>query len=43
MDFVNGDFTKAQKLAERYARRTGAFLAGDYCYRKEGQKTVDMR
>ncbi len=40
MDFVNGDFTKAQKLAERYARKTGAFLAGDYCYRKEGQKTV---
>jgi threonine synthase len=40
MDFVNGDFTKAQKLAERYAKRTGAFLAGDYCYRKEGQKTV---
>ena len=40
MDFVNGDFTKAQKLAERYARRTGAFLAGDYCYRKEGQKTL---
>jgi len=40
MDFVSGDFTKAQKLAERYAKKTGAFLAGDYCYRKEGQKTV---
>jgi threonine synthase len=40
MDFVDGDFTKAQELAERYAKRTGAFLAGDYCYRKEGQKTV---
>jgi len=40
MDFVNGDFTKAQKLAVRYAQKSGAFLAGDYCYRKEGQKTV---
>ncbi|VVB76816.1 Threonine synthase [uncultured archaeon] len=40
MDFVNGDFTKAQALATRYAKKTGAFLAGDYCYRKEGQKTV---
>ena len=40
MDFVDGDFTKAQGLAEKYAKRTGAFLAGDYCYRKEGQKTV---
>ena len=40
MDFVDGDFTKAQRLAERYAKKTGAFLAGDYCYRKEGQKTV---
>jgi threonine synthase len=40
MDFVNGDFTKAQMLAIRYARKSGAFLAGDYCYRKEGQKTV---
>ena len=40
MDFVNGDFTKAQKLAIRYAKKTGAFLAGDYCYRKEGQKTI---
>ena len=40
MDFVNGDFTKAQMLAIKYARKSGAFLAGDYCYRKEGQKTV---
>jgi threonine synthase len=40
MDFVNGDFTKAQKLAIRYANKTGAFLAGDYCYRKEGQKMM---
>ncbi len=37
---VDGDFNKAQRLAEAYARRNGAFLAGDYCYRKEGQKTI---
>ncbi len=37
---VNGDFTKAQKEAERYARRSDAFLAGDYCYRKEGQRIM---
>jgi threonine synthase len=37
---VDGDFTKAQKEAERYARRSGAFLTGDYCYRKEGQRTL---
>ncbi len=37
---VNGDFTKAQKEAERYARRNCAFLTGDYCYRKEGQRTI---
>ncbi len=37
---VNGDFNKAQKLAERYSAKHNAFLAGDYCYRKEGQKTI---
>jgi len=37
---VNGDFTKAQKLAIEYSKKFGAFLAGDYCYRKEGQKTI---
>jgi len=37
---VNGDFNKAQRLAEAYAKRNGAFLTGDYCYRKEGQKTI---
>ncbi len=37
---VNGDFTKAQALAELYAEKHAAFLTGDYCYRKEGQKTV---
>jgi threonine synthase len=40
VDRVNGDFNKAQKLAIRYSEKTGAFLAGDYCYRKEGQKTL---
>ncbi len=37
---VNGDFTKAQEHAAAYASSRHAFLAGDYCYRKEGQKTV---
>jgi threonine synthase len=37
---VNGDFTKAQGLAEAYARKHNAFLAGDYCYRQEGQSTM---
>lgn len=37
---VKGDFNKALGLAYRYAKREGAFLTGDYCYRKEGQKTV---
>lgn len=37
---VNGDFNKALGLAYKFARRSGAFLTGDYCYRKEGQKTV---
>ena len=37
---VDGDFTKAQGLAELYAHKNGAFLAGDYCYRKEGQKII---
>jgi threonine synthase len=37
---INGDFNLAQKFAEKYAAKNNAFLAGDYCYRKEGQKTV---
>ncbi|HUC38847.1 MAG TPA: pyridoxal-phosphate dependent enzyme [Candidatus Acidoferrum sp.] len=37
---VDGDFSKAQEVAARYAKTRGAFLAGDFCYRKEGQKTV---
>ena len=37
---VDGDFTKAQRLAELYCKRHGSFLGGDYCYRKEGQGTV---
>ena len=34
------DFTGAQKEALKYASKTGAFITGDYCYRKEGQKTI---
>lgn len=37
---VDGDFTEAQRRAIRYAKRQEAFLAGDYCYRKEGQKSL---
>lgn len=37
---VDGDFSKAQSEAIAYARATKSFLAGDYCYRKEGQKTL---
>ncbi len=37
---VNGDFNEALKEAERFAVRTGAFVCGDYHYRKEGQKTL---
>ncbi len=37
---VDGDFTEAQRRAIRYSKRKEAFLAGDYAYRKEGQKTV---
>ncbi len=37
---VDGDFNTAQAAAARYAKRNRSFLAGDFCYRKEGQKTV---
>jgi threonine synthase len=37
---VKGDFTEAQKDALKYSEKTGAFITGDYCYRKEGQKTI---
>jgi len=37
---VDGDFTEAQRRAINYAKRKGAFLVGDYGYRKEGQKTL---
>ncbi len=37
---INGDFTKAQEAAVAYSIKEGVFLAGDYCYRKEGQKTI---
>ena len=37
---VDGDFNMALKIAEQYAEREHAFLAGDYCYRMEGQRTI---
>lgn len=37
---INGDFNKAQEAAIKYSKRKGAFLCGDYCYRKEGQKII---
>lgn len=37
---VKGDFNTALNAAERFSRKTGAFVCGDYHYRKEGQKTV---
>ncbi len=37
---VNGDFTEAQRRAIKYSKKKGAFLTGDYGYRKEGQKTM---
>ncbi len=35
-----GDFTEAENIAKAYAAEHNAFLAGDYGYRKEGEKTV---
>ncbi len=40
MHMVDGDFTAAEESAKRYAAGHRAFLTGDYCYRKEGQKTM---
>ncbi len=40
LHMINGDFTKAQRDAEEYAKRNDSFLGGDYCYRKEGQGTI---
>ncbi|MGC8652100.1 MAG: threonine synthase [Candidatus Micrarchaeia archaeon] len=40
LHMINGDFTRAQGDAEVYAKKSKAFLAGDYCYRKEGQATI---
>lgn len=37
---INGDFNKAQEFAEKYAKKQDVFLTGDYCYRKEGQRTM---
>ncbi len=37
---VDGDFTDAQNAAIEYSKKNKVFLTGDYCYRKEGQKTL---
>ncbi len=37
---VKGDFNKALEQAYAYSKRNGAFLTGDYGYRKEGQKSM---
>ncbi len=37
---VDGDFNKALDSAEGFARKSGAFVCGDYHYRKEGQKSL---
>ena len=37
---IDGDFNKAQEAAIKYAQKNNAFLSGDYCYRKEGQKII---
>ncbi len=38
--YVDGDFNAALNGAEAFANKTGAFLCGDYHFRKEGQKSV---
>ncbi len=40
VQIIKGDFTKAEDAAKKYSERHKAFLAGDYCYREEGQKTM---
>ncbi len=40
ISYVSGDFNAALRSAEAFAKKTGAFLCGDYHFRKEGQKTV---
>ena len=37
---IEGDFNDALDSAERFAIKSGAFLCGDYHFRKEGQKSV---
>lgn len=37
---VDGDFNASLKMAEKFASKTGAFVCGDYHFRKEGQKSV---
>ena len=37
---VDGDFNASIRKAEKFAGSTGAFVCGDYHFRKEGQKSV---
>lgn len=37
---VDGDYTKAMRLAEKESVNDGAFLTGDYPYRGEGSKSI---
>ena len=37
---VRGDYSVAFKLAEEAADKYGLYLAGDYCFRQEGQKSI---
>ncbi|MEM7821217.1 MAG: threonine synthase [Candidatus Aenigmatarchaeota archaeon] len=37
---VNGDYTKALEACEKFSKKTGAHIVGDYPFRGEGQKSV---
>ncbi|MGD9129520.1 MAG: threonine synthase [Candidatus Woesebacteria bacterium] len=37
---VRADYSTAAKLAEKVAKKYGFYLAGDYCFRQEGQKSI---
>ncbi|NOX71918.1 MAG: threonine synthase [Candidatus Micrarchaeota archaeon] len=37
---IDGDYTKAEKMSEIAFEKYGAYLLGDYAYRREGTKSV---
>lgn len=43
INYVNGDFNRALNSAEDFARRTGAFVCGDYHFRKRGAENGCLR